>query len=132
MRFKLAHLPLLIILAGIGFTVYLQFQIPDGVYFSGDAGLKALLAQQLSKGQFRFDLLPPSESWVQQLWSQGLYPYEDPFFYEIDHRYYITFPFSFPLITAPFYHFFGYRGLYIIPWLSILGIWGIFYRVCLC
>ncbi|MEA5534175.1 LA_3751/LA_3752 family putative glycosyltransferase [Crocosphaera sp. XPORK-15E] len=131
MKIKGSFLPLFTIVAGILFLVYLQAQIPEGVYFSGDAGLKSLLAQQLSMGEFRFYLLPPSESWVQQLWSQGLYPYEEPFFYDIDHRYYITFPFSFPLITAPFYHFLGYRGLYVIPFLSTLGIWAIFYRVCL-
>ncbi|MEA5509684.1 hypothetical protein VB715_07895 [Crocosphaera sp. UHCC 0190] len=131
MKIKGSFLPIFTIVAGILFLVYLQAQIPKGVYFSGDAGLKSLLAQQLSTGQFRFDLLPPSESWVQQLWSQGLYPYEKPFFYDIDGLYYITFPFSFPLITAPFYNLFGYRGLYIIPLLTTLGIWGLFYRVCL-
>ncbi|MGL5804557.1 MAG: LA_3751/LA_3752 family putative glycosyltransferase, partial [Xenococcaceae cyanobacterium] len=74
MKLSKYPLSLSIILVGILFSLYLQWQIPDGVYFSGDAGLKALLAQQLSSGIFRFDLLPPAQEWVRQLWDNGLYP----------------------------------------------------------
>ncbi|MGH2413871.1 MAG: LA_3751/LA_3752 family putative glycosyltransferase, partial [Microcystaceae cyanobacterium] len=130
MKFKPYQLPLLIILAGVVFSLYLQWLIPDGVYFSGDAGLKALLAKQLGAGTLRFDLVPPSETWVRDLWNQGLYPYEEPFVYHVSGRYYITFPFTFPLITAPFYRFFGYRGLYLIPLVSTWVIWLIVYFVC--
>ena len=52
-----------IILAGVLFSLYLLCQVPDGVYFSGDGGLKALLAQQLGAGIFRFsDLAPDIEN----------------------------------------------------------------------
>lgn len=119
-----------IILAGVLFSLYLLYQVPDGVYFSGDGGLKALLSQQLSAGIFRFDLIQPSENWVRNLWSQGLYPYEEPFVYHLDKRYFITFPFPFSLVTAPFYAFFGYRGFYIVPLVSTWAIWVTFYWVC--
>jgi hypothetical protein len=119
-----------IILVGVLFSLFLLWQIPDGVYFSGDGGLKALLAQQLSAGIFRFDLVLPSENWVQNLWSQGLYPYEEPFVYHLDNRYFITFPFPFSLITAPFYAFFGDRGFYLVPLVATWAIWVTFYWTC--
>jgi hypothetical protein len=130
MKLKLSHFPLLIILAGILFSFYLQWQVPDGVYFSGDAGLKALLARQLSAGIFRFDLVPPPQSWVRDLWDGGLYPYDKPFVYQVAHKYYITFPFTFPLVTAPFQALFGDRGLYLIPLVSTWAIWLTFSWVC--
>ena len=123
------QLPLLIIVAGVLFTLYLQTQIPPDVYFSGDAGLKALLAQQLST-DFRFDLIPPSAEWVRTLWERGLYPYEEPFVYNVANRYYITFPYTFPLVTAPFYGLFGYRGLYAVPLIAVWVTWCVFYWVC--
>lgn len=119
-----------IILAGVLFSLYLLCQVPDGVYFSGDGGLKALLAQQLGAGIFRFDLVQPLDNWVQNLWSQGLYPYEEPFVYHLDNRYFITFPFPFSLVTAPFYAFFGYRGFYFVPLVATWIIWVIFYLMC--
>jgi hypothetical protein len=130
MKLKNISFPLLIILVGVLFSLYLQGQIADGVYFSGDAGLKALLAQQLSRGEFRFDLIPPTQTWVNNLWQDGLYPYEEPFVYNVENKYYITFPYTFPLVTAPFYVLFGYRGLYVIPLLATWIIWLNVYYLC--
>ena len=130
MKIKQYNLPLIIIGFGILFSLYLQWQIPDGVFFSGDAGLKALLAKQLSAGQFRFDLAPPPETWVTNLWQEGLYPFEEPFVYNFNNRHYITFPFTFPLVTAPFYALFGYRGFYIIPLVATWAMWVSFYFAC--
>ena len=130
MKYKLSQLPLLIIVVGIVFTLYLQWRIPDGVFFSGDAGLKALLAQQLGSGQLHFDLIPPLENWVRNLRDSGLYPYSEPFVYQQDDLYFITFPFTFPLVTAPFYALFGFRGLYLIPLVATWFTWGIFYATC--
>ena len=130
MKLKNISLPLIIILMGILFSVYLQGQVPEGVYFSGDAGLKALLAQQLARGDFRFDLIPPPEAWISNLWQDGLYPYEEPYVYNVAGKYYITFPYTFPLVTAPFYALFGYRGLYLIPLLSLWIIWLDLYVIC--
>ncbi|MDJ0728803.1 MAG: dolichol-phosphate mannosyltransferase [Crocosphaera sp.] len=112
-----------IIGAGVVFSLYLLGQVPEGVYFSGDGGLKALLAQQLSEGIFRIDLITPDAEWVGQLWQDGLYPYEEPFVYYLNDRYYITFPYPFSLITAPFYTLLGERGLYVIPVVSTWLIW---------
>ncbi|QSJ21141.1 hypothetical protein JYQ62_36940 [Nostoc sp. UHCC 0702] len=124
------NLPLLIILCGIAFSLYLLSCIPDEIYFSGDAGLKALLAKQFSSGKLNFDLDLTVPSWVQNVWDNGLYPFQPPFSYKIANRYYITFPFTFPLITAPFYALLGFRGFYIVPLLSTWIIWLNFYRIC--
>nr|WP_242040463.1 hypothetical protein [Anabaena subtropica] len=67
---------------------------------------------------------------MRNLWDSGLYPFEAPFSYKISNRYFITFPFTFPLVTAPFHALFGYRGFYIVPLLSTWLIWFNFYRVC--
>ncbi|MDJ0690713.1 MAG: dolichol-phosphate mannosyltransferase [Xenococcaceae cyanobacterium MO_188.B32] len=130
MKLKNISLPPIIILVGILFSVYLQGQVPEGVYFSGDAGLKALLSQQLARGDFRFDLIPPAETWIRNLWQDGFYPYEEPYVYNVAGKYYITFPYIFSLVTAPFYALFGYRGLYLIPLLSLWIIWFNLYLVC--
>lgn len=123
MKIKYISFSLVIIVVGILFSLFLQGQVADGVYFSGDGGLKALLAQQLAGGELRFDLIPPQEAWIQNLWHDGLYPYEEPFIYDVNNKYYITFPYTFPLVTAPFYALFGYRGLYLIPLVSTWIIW---------
>ncbi len=130
MKIQQYKFPLVVILAGILFSLYLQWQIPDGVFFSGDAGLKALLAQQFSAGNFRFDLDVPADQWVRDLWKNGLYPFDEPFVYNRYNRYYITFPFTFPLVSAPFHALFGYRGFYIIPLISLWAIWLSFYLAC--
>ena len=122
-------LPLLPLILGVIFTLILVIQIPEGAYFSGDAGLKALLSKQLAR-EIRFDLIPPSQSWVQDLWQQGLYAYTPPYAYYLGGRYYIAFPYTFPLVTAPFYRLFGYYGLYIVPLASTWITWGLFYWSC--
>lgn len=119
-----------IIGAGVVFSLFLLGQVPNGVYFSGDGGLKALLAQQLGEGSLRIDLIPPDAEWVRQLWQDGLYPYEEPFVYYLNDRYYITFPYPFSLITAPFYTLLGERGLYIVPLVSTWLIWISFNVYC--
>jgi hypothetical protein len=126
----LSVLPLLIILLGILFTLSLQIFIQDGVFYSGDGGLKALLTQQLATGAFHFDLNLSAINWVKELWKNGLYPFTPPYVYQRSDQYFITFPFTFPLVTAPFYALFGYRGIYIIPIVSTWLIWFKFYSIC--
>ncbi len=131
MKLKYFSFPLVIILVGIVFTLYLQGKVLDGVYFSGDAGLKALLAKQLGSGVLRFDLIVPEITWIKDLWNDGFYPYNEPYVYNVAGKYYITFPYTFPLVTAPFYALFGERGLYIIPLISCWLVWLFFYLDCI-
>src|SRR6476646_7760015 len=122
--------PLIVIFVGILFSLYLQSLIPNDVFYSGDGGLKALLAKQFSAGNFYFDLRLPTNTWIQSLWDAGLYPFRPPFVYNVENRYFITFPFTFPLITAPFQAIAGFRGLYIIPLVSTWALWFSFYAAC--
>jgi hypothetical protein len=127
--------PGLIVLSGMALTLWLQLFTHNGVMFSGDGGLKALLAQQLAQqlksGSFplQMSLNLPSPDWVSRLWQQGLYPFTPPYVYEIGSQHFITFPFTFPAITAPFYALFGASGLYIVPLLALWSIWGRFWQI---
>ncbi len=123
-------LPGLVMGLGVLFSLWLQRYSQDGVMFSGDGGLKALLAQQLGSGNLRLDLQLPAAAWVQDLWRSGLYPFTPPYAYEVGNKYFITFPFTFPAVTAPFYALLGYRGLYVVPLLALWAIWGRFWQVC--
>ncbi|MGB3294047.1 MAG: hypothetical protein WBB01_13760, partial [Phormidesmis sp.] len=134
-HFSAALLPGTIILIGILLTLWLQRFSQNGVVFSGDGGLKALLAQQiaqqLSAGNFPLDisLRLPVADWVESLWQQGLYPFQPPFVYEVSAKHFITFPYTFPLVSAPFYALFGDRGLYLIPLVSLWTVWGRFWQI---
>lgn len=121
--------PWLIIIGGILFTLSLQTYTQGGVFFSGDGGLKALLAQQFAQGDWHFDLRLPAPDWVIELWKQGLYPFTPPYVYKQFHHYFITFPFPFPALTALFYRVLGYRGLYVIPLLALWLIWIRFFQI---
>ena len=123
-------LPGFVLILGIGITLGLQIHNRDGVFFNGDAGLKALLAQQLSTGKLDISLEIPQPAWVLTLWRQGLYPFAPPYAYEQQGNYFITFPFPFPTITAPFYALMGYHGLYVVPLLSLWVIWLRLWQVC--
>ncbi|MDY7014087.1 MAG: polyprenol monophosphomannose synthase, partial [Cyanobacteriota bacterium] len=114
---------------GILYSLYLCWQVPKDVFFNGDGALKALLAQQISRGQMRFDLVESSESWVHQLWQKGLYPYKEPFVFRLNQQYYISFPFPFSLLTSLFYRLLGYRGFYFVPLVSTWVVWLGFYFV---
>ncbi|MEM8805989.1 MAG: dolichol-phosphate mannosyltransferase [Cyanobacteria bacterium P01_G01_bin.38] len=126
--------PLVILLIGGLLTLGLQVYSRNGVLFSGDGGLKALMAQQmaqqLTRGNLSLDLQLPGEPWVQALWQQGLYPFTPPYVYEQGARHFITFPFTFPAVTAPFYALMGYRGLYVVPLVALWVLWGRFYQIC--
>ncbi|MEA5466258.1 LA_3751/LA_3752 family putative glycosyltransferase [Leptothoe sp. PORK10 BA2] len=121
-------MPGFILALGIGLSLALQVHSRDGVFFNGEAGLKALLAQQFSTGQLRASLDMSQPQWVLALWRQGLYPFAPPFAYEQQGNYFIRFLFTFPAITAPFYALVGYRGLYVVP---LVSLWIIWWRLCL-
>jgi hypothetical protein len=119
-----------VFVAGVIYLLALQLLVSEGTYFSGDSGLKSLLTQNVASGNWGFDIHFYEPLWVKTLWGQGLFPYYYPFVYQLLGKYFITFPYTFSLITAPFYIFWGYRGLYIIPMLATFGIWILFYLLC--
>lgn len=126
--------PLVLLLAivacAIGASLRLQRLVPDGIFYCGDSGLKALMAQQFAAGELHADLRLQAEPWVQELWADGLYPFEPPFVYTIDTRRYMQYQLAFPLLSALPYRWFGFRGLYVIPLVSTWALWGACLIVC--
>ncbi len=96
--------------------------IPEGAFFSGDGGLKALHARQFAEGIFATDLHLPAPAWVEAEWALGAYPFDPPFVVESQGRRMPGFPPWFALLTAPLLALFGWRGLFAIPAASVLWI----------
>ena len=119
-----------VLAAGIIYLLLLQRLVPDGSYFTGDSGLNAMLSQNLAAGNFGFNLQFPDQPWIKALWAEGFFPYSEPYVYLLSGNFYITFPYTFPLVSAPFFAVLGYRGLYVIPVLATVIIWLVFYGVC--
>ncbi|MDP7038744.1 MAG: hypothetical protein QGI45_06290 [Myxococcota bacterium] len=119
-----------ILSAGILETLYLLFLIPEGIFYSGDGGLKALLTHQFSSGNFNANLVLSHDSWINALWNKGYFPFHEPYTYQIGHKFYMHYPIWFSLITAPFYHVFGYYGLYVVPLVSVWILWICFALLC--
>jgi hypothetical protein len=115
-----AVLPWLVLLSGVAYALYLQGLVPDESFFSGDGGLKALMTRQLAEGPRRFDLLLEAPPEVQSLWDAGLYPFEPPFVYLVEGLRYIQYSFPFPMLSSLPYALFGQRGLYLLPFLSVV------------
>jgi len=109
----------------IGTVLLLCFHIQasTGVFFNGDCGVKALQTMQIASGDFRTSLELPATQWEKDLWDEGLYPFDAPFAYRVNSRYFVQYPYFFPLLSAPFYLVFGYRGFYLIPILSTFLMW---------
>jgi hypothetical protein len=112
-----------VVVAGVLHTLFLQSAIRDEVFINGDAGVKALVVRQFAAGGWHSDLRLAAEPWVEELWDAGLYPFGPPFVYRVEGRRYIQFPLTFPAITAPLYRLLGFRGLYVIPLVSIWILW---------
>ena len=133
---KLA-IPGVIFLLGLLLTLWLQVFAGDGAFFSSDAGLKALLSQQIAAqikaGSFPLSMAIDSGNstadWVSQLWSQGLAPVVAPFATDVGSQRFVAFSFIFPLLTAPFYALFKGPGLYVVPIVSLWIVWGRFWQI---
>ncbi len=116
-------IPWLVILAGITFSLGVQYHVPDGVFYSGDGGAKLLWARQFAAGIWRLDLRLPFEPWVSRLWNEGLFPLRPPVVMRMGERYEFIFPAALPVLTAPFYSRFGFQGLYVLPLVSLWAVW---------
>src|SRR5215475_3353684 len=125
--------PFVVIAAGVLYTLCLQTLIPDEVFYSCDGGFKFLLTKQFADRGFhdmRLDLDLRSEPWVRQLWLDGYYPFVEPFTYRRGDRWYMQYQPFFSIMSAPFYRWFGFRGLYVIPLLLTWMMWLVFLSAC--
>ncbi|MEO5996421.1 MAG: hypothetical protein ABIN89_06820 [Chitinophagaceae bacterium] len=116
-------LPFILFVIALLFLVALLFTIKTDVFFSGDAGLKYLMIRQISEGG-RYDALNlQSPGWVSDIWSNGYYPFKIPFIYDEPAGKIVSFPPAFQWLNANLYKWFGYKGIYIIPCASVIGLW---------
>jgi hypothetical protein len=122
--------PILVIAAGMAGTLALALVLPSGVFFSGDGGVKCLLAEQLSEGDLHLDLRLPAEPWVAAIWDGGLYPFAPPYVYPLGGLRVLGFPVVFPVLTAPLVAAFGERGLLVLPLVALWAIWWGVLAVC--
>jgi hypothetical protein len=120
---RLRALPVATLLASVTFSILVASTAREGVFYSGDGGVKFAIARQFSRGELHADLRLPAEPWVAELWAQGLYPLEPPFAYEIGGRRYVKDPIFFPLVTSPLLAFLGWPGLYVLPVVSLWALW---------
>ena len=122
-------LPWVVLGIGAVYTLYLQGLVQDGVFYSGDAGIKLLMIKQFLAGNLKGFLELPEEGWVRELWAQGLYPFEPPFIHLHEGHWFVAFPLVFPLLNAPMFAALGFRGLYLIPLAAGWLLWLRFYAV---
>lgn len=116
-------LPFVILFLACCFLAVLLLTIRQDVFYSGDAGLKYLVVKQfISTGDYKI-LNIEQPIWVNRLWSQGYYPLKPPFVYDTPQGRMVAFPPFFQCINAPFYKWFGYRGLYVVPAVSLVLLW---------
>jgi hypothetical protein len=124
------NLSKLIMLSGLIYVCCLITYANDGVFFSGDAGVKYLMAKQMSDGNFNSYIVTNAPEWIKILWMKGMFPIEPPMVYNISGQYYIQYQLYFPFISAIFLHFFGFKGLFILPVIGLLVIWFGYYILC--
>lgn len=99
------------------------------MFFSGDAGLKFLVIKQINNtGEYKSLNLQQPE-WVQKIWQRGFYPFKEPFIYNTSLKHLIAFPPAFQWLNACLYKWLGYRGMYIIPCMSLVLLWLCFLSV---
>jgi hypothetical protein len=109
-------------IAALVFASILQLLVREPAFFSGDGGAKFLMTRQLAAGSWTREVLLPAEESVARLWDRGHYPLAPPFAYEIAGHQIFGLPLPFPAASAPFYLLLGYRGLYAIPFLSLVAL----------
>ncbi|HEX5659671.1 MAG TPA: hypothetical protein VFX59_20890, partial [Polyangiales bacterium] len=103
---------------------------PMDVFYTGDAGLKSLLIEQLARGDVRPQLELPAPPWVRALWSEGFQPFGPPFVYDEPAPGTVSFPIYFSLLCAPFYALAGLRAALLVPLLALWGVWLQVWRLC--
>ncbi|MEJ7766368.1 MAG: hypothetical protein WKF89_01055 [Chitinophagaceae bacterium] len=120
------YLPFVVLFIAYCWLVCLLLTVRPDVFFSGDAGIKFLIVGQINNGVGFKNLRLDHPGWVLDIWSQGFYPFKQPFIYDAPSGKTVAFPPAFQWLTAPFYRWFGYKGLYIIPSISLALLWAWF------
>ena len=123
---KFYFLPFVVLGLAICFLIVLISTIKEDVFYSGDAGLKFLMVKQVARGGSATSINLYAPLWVKQIWSQGFYPFKEPFVYGYPKSSTVSFPPAFQWLTSWLFKWFGFKGIYIIPILSIVTLWSWF------
>ena len=115
--------PLLVYFLSLCYLVFLVSSTQPGIFFSGDGGMKFIVVKQLQTGHGFKYLYLPQPDWVHKIWQSGYFPFGSPFVYPSPNGNLFSFPPYFQLVSAGFYHMFGYSGLYILPVGSAVVLW---------
>ena len=106
---------LLVAAATLALAAFAFLHVREGVFASGDGGLKFLLTRQFAAGRFDLAVPEPTAAWARQLWAAGLAPFGPPFAYPVAAHWQIAFPLLLPLLSAPLWAALGPAGLYLLP-----------------
>lgn len=118
--------PLVPMIMGLFLLVYLLTLTEPGFHFSCDGALKEynLWLWSQSNSISNELTLPNMPDWAREIWSAGYFPIRPPF----EHERHIVFPPFFQIFSYPFHGMFGYYGLFILPALSVIGLWILTWR----
>jgi hypothetical protein len=117
--------------AGVAYLFFLLSSQQNNVFYSGDAGMKFMAIKQICASEdFRY-ITDTHARWVNDIWAQGYFPFKEPFVVPSAKGYVFLYPPAFQFISSFFYGKFGYKGLYIIPFISLLLLWYWFIRTAL-
>jgi hypothetical protein len=115
--------PYLIYFISLCYLAFLLSSTQPGTFFSGDGGMKYIVVKQLDSGHGFKTLYLPQPEWVHQIWNSGYFPFSAPFIYPSPEGDLFSFPPYFQLVSAIFYRWFGYWGVYILPVCSAVLLW---------
>jgi hypothetical protein len=113
----------LVLAAAILYLTFLTTIAHHGVFYSADGGVKFITVKQVSAGYDYKYIHLSQPSWVQSVWQAGYFPLRPPFVYPSSGGYIPVFPPAFQVASAWLYSWMGYRGLYVLPILSMLLLW---------
>jgi len=111
----------LVVLAGVAWTLHLAGGVDEPIFFSGDGGLKYLNLQQIQRGHWGNDIVPPDQPWVRDLWARDLGPFKlNVYVHHHDGRYLTQYLITLAALAAPFEAVLGPVGM-LVP--ALLGAW---------
>ncbi len=118
--------PAAVFILSLLYLAVLLSTIHTGVFFSGDGGLKYLTLQQHTGTSGFTTLRVQSPPWMSTIWEKGYYPFKEPFVYDRAGEKILSFPPFFQQLSSNPYRLFGYEGIYLLPALSLVLLWGWF------
>ena len=120
----------LLLLIGMLLTLHAAWRYPANTFYNGDLGVKFIQVQQVASGYFANDIRLPEEPWLEAMWKAGMAPIQPPFAYLVNDRFMCQYIVTFAVVSAPFYMLLGFKGLLVIPLLSVWAAWLGFYVLC--